>query len=307
MPKIFGRELPGVLQRPYEVIAIALGHLAQDDGWAMASHLALAALMSLFPFLIFVAALSGFIGEEQLADQVADLLFDVWPEQVAGPIAAEVHKVLTVRRGDWLTVSVLVTIFVAANGVDAVRAALNRAYRAVERRSFFRLRTQSILFVLIGAAAALALGLLGILGPVLWAILQRNFPGMAPFEASFTAIRYVVVGTLLTAALIAAHLLLPAQRPRALRIWPGILITLTLWWLMTLGFTAYLKTFANYAYTYAGLASVVVAIFYLYLLSFILILGGEFNAALAGVKGELPYADLRRKPDAPTTTGVTKG
>lgn len=307
MPKIFGRELPSVLQRPYEVLAITFGHLAQDDGWAMASHLALAALMSLFPFLIFVAALSGFIGEAQLADQVTDLLFDVWPEAVAGPLATEVHNVLTVRRGDLLTLSIFVTIFVAGNGVDAVRAALNRAYRAVERRSFLKLRSQSILFVLLAGVSALALGFLGVLGPVIWAILNRNFPGMAPFEASFTLLRYVVVGALVTAALVAAHLLLPAQRPRALRIWPGILLTLTLWWAMTTGFTAYLKNFTNYAYTYAGLASVVVAIFYLYLLSLILILGGELNAAIAGVKGELPYAELRRKPDAPTTTGVKKG
>jgi membrane protein len=274
----------------------------------MASHLALTALMTMFPFIIFVAAMAGFLGEAQLADQVADLLFAVWPEGVATPIAQEVHRVLTVRRGDLLTVSVLVTIIIAGNGVDAIRAALNRAYRAVERRSFLRLRMQSILFVIIGAASAVVLGLLGVLGPFLWGMLVRSFPGLAPYQGSFTAVRYVVIGVVLTLALVAAHLLLPAQRPRALRIWPGIVLTLVLWWLMTAGFTAYVRTFADYAYTYAGLAGIVVALFYLYLLGFILILGAEFNAALAGVLGELPYSGLRSPSESTATKGsVTKG
>ena len=43
-----------------------------DDGWAIASHIALSALMSLFPFLILVTALAGFCSARtQLADEVA--------------------------------------------------------------------------------------------------------------------------------------------------------------------------------------------------------------------------------------------
>jgi len=35
-----------------------------DDGWAIASYIGLTLLTSLFPFLIFVAALAGFLGSE---------------------------------------------------------------------------------------------------------------------------------------------------------------------------------------------------------------------------------------------------
>ena len=38
-----------------------------DDGWAIASHIALSVLMSMFPFLILVTAIAGFIGSENLA------------------------------------------------------------------------------------------------------------------------------------------------------------------------------------------------------------------------------------------------
>ena len=42
-----------------------------DDGWAIASHIALSTLMALFPFLIVVTSLAGFFGSKELADQVA--------------------------------------------------------------------------------------------------------------------------------------------------------------------------------------------------------------------------------------------
>ena len=58
-------------------------------------------------------------------------------------------------------------------------------------------------------------------------------------------------------------------------------MTLTSWLLAAIVFGMYLRRFANYVATYAGLASVVTAIFFLYLVAALMIFGAEFNAALA--------------------------
>ncbi|TKB88090.1 MAG: ribonuclease BN, partial [Mesorhizobium sp.] len=50
------------------VLYDALGHFNTDDGWAMASHLAITALMALFPFLIFATTLASFFGAQAFAD-----------------------------------------------------------------------------------------------------------------------------------------------------------------------------------------------------------------------------------------------
>ncbi len=144
-----------VLKRIWAVLADAVGHFVADDGWAMASHVALSGLMALFPFLIFVATVAGFAGEAGLASRVADILFATWPAEVAGPIAAEVTRVLAPNHTNLLTVSALVTFYLASNGVEAVRTALNRAYRVVDRRSIVFCRGQSFAFVLIGTAVVL--------------------------------------------------------------------------------------------------------------------------------------------------------
>jgi membrane protein len=272
---------PSFLSKARAVLGNALSHFNDDDGWAMASHVALSALMAVFPFLIFVGTLAAFIGDAGLADRVADLIFNAWPPEVAKPIAAQVHLVLSVHRGGLLTVSILITIYLASNGVEAVRTALNRAYRVSETRSFFFLRAQSILFVLIGAVASLALAFLGVLGPLIIDRLIEAFPKLAPFEARFTYASLAVTGFVLVVAVVAAHLWLPAKRPPALRLWPGIVVTLTSWLLAAIIFGTYLRRFANYVATYAGLASVVTAMFFLYLVAVLMIFGAEFNAALA--------------------------
>jgi membrane protein len=264
-----------------EVIFDALGHLNDDDGWAMASHVALSALMAVFPFLIFVAALAGFIGEADLASRVAALLFDTWPQDVAEPIADDVQSVLAQPQSGLLTISVAITIYLASNGVEAVRTALNRAYRVKETRSFFFLRAQSLLFVLVGAVASLVFAFIGVLGPLLFDWLASYVPEIEPFQTTFLFVRLVVTGLILAVALVAAHLWLPAGRPPAPSLWPGIVITLALWLLAAWIFGYYLQRFANYAAYYAGLASVVTAIFFMYLVALIMIFGAEFNAALA--------------------------
>lgn len=89
-----------LIAKAYEVLTDAIGHLARDDGWAMASHLALSGLTAIFPFLIFVAALASFIGHAQLADSVTELIFQAWPATIAEPISNEIRNVLTApRRG----------------------------------------------------------------------------------------------------------------------------------------------------------------------------------------------------------------
>ena len=72
----------------YHVVMDAFYTFLADDGWAIASHIALSTLMALFPFLIVLTSLAGFFGSKELADQAAELLLEVWPKQVADALSA---------------------------------------------------------------------------------------------------------------------------------------------------------------------------------------------------------------------------
>jgi membrane protein len=127
---------------------------------AIASHIALSALMSLFPFLIVVTALAAFFGTKELADETARLMLEAWPKEVAEPIAGEIRGVLTNLRTDILTFGVLAAVYFSTSGIDSLRIGLNRAYGVKEPRPWWWLRLESILYVLVGAAALLAFSFL---------------------------------------------------------------------------------------------------------------------------------------------------
>jgi hypothetical protein len=64
----------------FRIIVDASYGFNRDDGWAIASHIALSILMAVFPFLMVVTALAGIIGSDNLAEEVARLIFAAWPK-----------------------------------------------------------------------------------------------------------------------------------------------------------------------------------------------------------------------------------
>jgi len=188
---------------------------------ALASHIALSTLLALFPFLIVLAALAGYLGSKEVADNLASLLLDTWPQQVAGPLTREIHNVVGTTRGGVLTIGVVLSIYFAASGVDSLRIALNRAYNAKETRQFWLLKLESIAYVLVAAFALLALGFLIVLAPLVFATWVKYAPWLAPLEQEFTWWRYGIAGTVIVIALVVAHKWLPAGRRSFADIAPG--------------------------------------------------------------------------------------
>jgi membrane protein len=260
----------------------AFRHFLADDGWAIASHIALSTLMAMFPFLIVVTALAGFFfGSRELADEAARILLEAWPEAVAAPLALDVAGVLTSTRGGVLTFGVLFALYFASSGVESLRIGLNRAYSVTEPRPWWLMRLESILYVLIGAVAMLAFSFLVVLAPLIWGKLVRYVPTLEPLGGIVTFSRYTVAVVVLVVALTIVHLWLPAGRRLLFEIAPGIVTTLLLWLISGAAFGRYLAEYA-FAYTtmYAGLASAMIALIFLYVCASIFIYGGELNSVI---------------------------
>jgi membrane protein len=270
------------IRRSFRIVVDAFYRFNRDDGWAIASHIALSILMAMFPFLIVVTAIAGSAGSAELADEVARLIFAAWPQQVANPIAGEIHNVLTTRRGGVLTLGAVFAVYFASSGVESLRIGLNRAYGLDEQRRWWLLRLESIGYVLISALAMLALAFLVVLGPLIFRAAVRYIPSLEPLEAHFDFARFGIGGLILAVALFILHMRLPAGRRGLSKVWPGIAATLVLWLACGYAFGRYLADFAQtYVTYYAGLASAMIALVFLYYSAWIFVYGGELNAAIA--------------------------
>ncbi len=103
--------LPHPLKLLWRVAYRVYDGLYRHDGWAIASHIALSALLALFPFLIFLTALASFFGTNEMADAIVPIIIEALPEAVAKPLAVEVRNVLTGQRRDLLTIGGVLAIW----------------------------------------------------------------------------------------------------------------------------------------------------------------------------------------------------
>ncbi len=255
--------------------------------------------MALFPFLIVITSLAGFFGSKELADRAAEMMLEAWPAQVASALSGEIHNVLTQSHGGVLTLGVALALYFASNGVESFRVGLNRAYGVTEERSWYWLRLESIGYTIVAAVVSLAMAFLIVLGPLILATARRYIPlRIEPNENLFNVLRYGLTIITLIAALVILHKWLPAGRRRLREIMPGIVVTMGASLVSGIVFGKYLERFAsNYVTTYAGLASVMIALVFLYFIAAIFVYGGELNAAIVKARqaraASLPEAQSR--------------
>lgn len=274
-----------VLKQSSRIALDAFWKFNADDGWAIASHIALSALMSLFPFLLVLTALAGIFGSTNLADEAANIILEAWPAEVAAPIALEIHSVLASAQGQVLTIGAALALYFSSSAVESLRIGLNRAYGIIDPRPVWLLRIESIGYVILGAISLLALSFLVLLAPLIWRAALHRFPALEPFADVITFWRLAIASILLIVTLVVVHLWLPAGRRRFRNVAPGILATLVLWLVAGTLFGRYLADFAfAYSIYYAGLASTMITLVFLYLTASIFIYGGELNAMIVQAK-----------------------
>jgi membrane protein len=275
------------LRPGWSVLHDATGGLFRHDGVMVASAIAFSLVFALFPFAIFVVALGAMLGGADLASYMRQEAVTLLPEDVIQFLEPEMERVLVFTgRTQPLTFGLLVTLVSITGAVEAVRDGLNRAYGCAEDRHVVRRYLSSLFFVFVGMTFLLLVAALGVAVPIWLDMLHRYFP------ESWIELRFLETGreallVLVTAAMLFAfHLLLPARRRRIRSVVGGVLTTLAAWWLSAKVFGLYISEIANYSATYAGLAGIVVLMFFLYIQALIFLYGAEINRSIADYRGD---------------------
>ena len=262
------------------VLREAVLRLWNDDAFGLAGNVAFRALLALFPFLIFTSALTAFVGDRSMANDLIDFLIAIVPSPLIEPIVSEIEHVMTVPRGGVLSIGILLTIWFAVGGVDGVRVGLNRAYGIRETRSIVVLYGVQVAMIILASLALVLVGYLLVLAPRAGSWLHELIPDFDPASVTVRLIRFPASATIFIVALFAAHVILPARRTTFSNIWPGVVFTAVAWTLLATVFSNYVRSFGTYASYYAGMAGIIAALYFMYLAALLLIFGGELNRAL---------------------------
>lgn len=278
----------------YDLVDIGRRLAAQikrDDVAGLAAELSYRFFFALFPFFIFLAALSGFVaGWLGLPNPTATIIgyFEqVLPPEAAALILPQIEFILSEQQPVLLSIGAILAIWSATGGTKAIRKAINRAYDVNETRPFVRNNLTAIgltlvasLFVVLAISLLLAVRLLG--------------PGIAEALGLGAAFGWflLVLGWLVPLLLVAGTVLLiyryaPNVRLPLSSVVPGMVVFLVGEAVAVSIFALYVANFSSYNATYGALGGIIVLLLWFYITSFVLLVGAEVNAILAN----LPESD----------------
>ncbi|NNC80643.1 MAG: YihY/virulence factor BrkB family protein [Acidimicrobiales bacterium] len=258
----------------------------------LAAEIGFFALLSLFPILLVLSALLGWLGDvigSDLATDVEAQLTD-WSSRVFGVESGATDAVSDLFLGSStsaLTVGILATLYTASRGFAAVVRALDVAYGHDNTRGW--VGTQVIgLLLAVGSTIVFALALAGlVIGP---AFGRDDLFGEGlvndVLEFLWIWFRYPVAFFVLV--FWAATLYHVAPNRRASWRWevPGALFAAVLWVFASWLFSLYVASLSNAGNAVFGVIGTAITIgLWLYLLAIGLILGAEFNGVLAMRRG----------------------
>ena len=267
-----------VLQKAFHFSKELYVRIRDDDVPALGATFAYHLLLSMFPFLLFLAAIASYTPLSH-GDAFGDLSAIV-PTDALRVVQSTLLEIADGNRTNILSLSMLITIWLASNGFAAVARGLNKAYDITETRGFIKVRALSLLFVPLIALGILLETVAVVFGNVLLCRISKALCWSSAGVTLVHMLRFVLPLVLLVGIFSLLYAIIPNRRLRFRQVFPGAVFASAVWALASLAFSFYVDRFANYARLYGSLGGVVILLVWLYLTSVVLLVGSEINAVL---------------------------
>ncbi|MCC9022461.1 YihY family inner membrane protein [Bacillus nakamurai] len=264
------------------------------EGQSKSAELAYFFLLSLFPLMIFMLTLTAYLPISK--EDVLGAVDQYAPDSAMSMVKSIAEQTLNNRSGGLLSFGIIAVLWSASNGMNAIVRAFNHAYEVEENRSFIIIRLTSIFLTIAMVITILIALLLPVFGREI-GLLAADFIG-APdlFLNVWSVVRWVISPLILLIVFTALYIFAPNKRLSFHFVLPGAVFAAAGWIIVSMLFSFYVGTFANYSATYGSIGGIIVLMIWFYLTGTLLILGGEINALLHKRKklpDENPYRERK--------------
>lgn len=271
------------------VILRAIRNYILHQSANQAGSLAFSSVLAMFPLLLLLSAAAGFVGQPGDAAALAGRVMGYAPPVVRDALQPVINEVLARRDQALLTIGVLVTLWTASSGMQAVRSALNRAYGIERGLPFWKARIKVTLFTLLVGSGVLAAFSSIIVMPYLWQLLATTVGTGRDVLWLQTGVRYGMAFVVLIVLYALMYGWLPDIQQRLRTVLPGAVIGAALWVAAAALLSYTLRNAGKLALVYGSFAGGVATLVFLYISATTLIFGAEVNAVLREkLLGEAP-------------------
>jgi len=245
----------------------------------IAAGVAFFAMLALFPAVAAVIALWGYVSDPMVIEGQAKLLSEVLPPEAYAIVYGQIQTLVVTNNSTLGLTSIISTLFAlwsARSGVAALIQGLNAVHDMEDRGGLAHIVAAFVLTMILIGIGIIALAAVIVLPIVLAVIpLGRFAPFTLPLVQWGTAFIVVILGIVLL------YRFGPNTVDRQERVWPGMILAVTLWIAASVGFSAYISQFHSYNRIYGSIGAVVALLMWFYLSAYVILLGAALNVALS--------------------------
>lgn len=255
----------------------------KNDFYGMAAEMGFMMVVGIFPFMLFLAAIFGWMGNKALMTPVLRFLSTVMPEQTMSLINSVLSETMIFSHGRLMAVvGFCVTIALSTNAVAVVLKGLNRAYKVEETRSFLYTRALSLLMLFVDTMVMFLSINLIVFGRAIINLMVSHFHMSAGVAITLLTLRWPVAFASLFLMAFLSYYILPDlrgnERFKRKSAIPGTWFFTTLWLVGSWGFSVYVNNLKTYNMVYGTIGAFAVLMVWLYYTSLLILIGGEINS-----------------------------
>ena len=258
-----------------------LYYIFRDFSWQMtkkniaafAASTAFFLFLSMIPLLMALCAILPYtaLTEENLINAIMRFT----PDAMDGLVISVVSDVY-VRSAGTITIFAIVTVWSASKAMLALIHGLNAVNDFEERRNYFVIRFIACIYTVIILAALIVALFVMVFGNLIVDFLLIDIPPLHIVVQFIMHFRFLLSWVVLTLIFAIIYTYVPNSKMRFKRQVPGAAFAAVLWSAVSYAFAVYVDHFNGFG-TYGGLTTVVILMFWFYLLMYILLIGAHIN------------------------------
>ena len=255
----------------------------ENDFLGMAAEMGFMLVIGIFPFMLFLMAVFGWMGNKSLMDPIIIFLANFMPDQAMNLIITVLSEVMIFSQGGIMAVGGLIaTLFLSMNGMAVFLKGLNRAYKVKETRNLIYTRVLSLLMVFVDIMVLFLSINLIIFGKVIISFLVKHMFISKVVAIILLTLRWPIAFAALFLMAFLSYYILPDlrgnERFKRRSAIPGSFFFVIFWLVASWGFSIYVNNLKTYNMVYGTIGAFAVLMVWLYYTSILILIGGEINS-----------------------------
>lgn len=258
------------------------------DGVEHSGYMSFMIILAIFPFFVFILALTSFFGASELGEKFIHIIVQNIPTEATKSFIDRIRELTNSPPPSLLTLAIAGTIWTASSFVECLRTILNRVYEITSPPNYIFRRLLSIIqFLVITLAITITLLILVFVpialskAPILVNLTQTYID---KYGTLLNIIRYIMLYTILFLTVSSLYYMIPNAKISYKDVVPGALLCIFLWAVSGKLLSKYIIYYNQLSIVYGSLGSIIITLIFFYIINMIFIYGAEFNYLLSKKK-----------------------